>query len=156
MGTKSAGILLYRFKNHFPEVLLVHPGGPFWAKKDLNSWSIPKGEFTDEEDPLHAAIREFEEETGTPVSGNFIKLTPVRQKSGKLVYCYACEGDVNPTLIRSNTFEMEWPPKSGKKQLFPEIDRGEWFKISEGKRKINELQAALIDELVEKLNLPKE
>jgi predicted NUDIX family NTP pyrophosphohydrolase len=155
MEKKSAGILLYRLINHIPEVLLVHPGGPFWVKKDLNSWSIPKGEFKNGEDPLQAAKREFEEEIGTPLAGNFIELTPIQQKSGKLVYCYACEGDIDPKIIKSNTFEMEWPPKSGKKQFFPEIDRGEWFKISEGKRKINKSQVALIDQLVEQLNLSK-
>lgn len=156
MEKKSSGILLYRLINHFLEVLLVHPGGPFWVKKDLNSWSIPKGEFTDEEDPFQAARREFEEEIGTSLSGNFIELTPVQQKSGKRVYCYACEGDIDPKIIRSNTFEIEWPPKSGDNQTFPEIDRGEWFSVSEGKIKINESQSAFIDELIEKLKLPKD
>jgi predicted NUDIX family NTP pyrophosphohydrolase len=156
MGKKSAGILLYRLTNNFLEVLLVHHGGPFWIKKDLNFWSIPKGEFSDEEDPLQAAKREFEEEIGTPLSGNFIELSPVQQKGGKLVYCYASKGDIDPKIIKSNTFEIEWPPKSGEKQSFPEIDRGEWFGVSEGKIKIIESQAALIDELIKKLKLPKD
>jgi predicted NUDIX family NTP pyrophosphohydrolase len=155
MEKKSGGILLYRLTNSKLEVLLVHPGGPFWAKKDLQSWSIPKGEFTEEEDPFVAAKREFEEEIGIPLSGNFIELTPIRQKSGKTVFCYACEGDIDPKLIESNTFEIEWPPKSGIKQSFPEIDRGEWFDVVKGKLKINESQAALIDELILKLNLTK-
>lgn len=153
MEKKSAGILLYRLTNSKLEVLLVHPGGPFWAKKDLSSWSIPKGEFTDEENPFDAAKREFEEEIGIPLSGKFIELTPIRQKSGKIVFCYACEGNIDPKIIKSNSFEIEWPPKSGKKQSFPEVDRGEWFDVTQGKLKINESQAALIDELVVKLNL---
>ena len=156
MEKKSAGILLFRLTNLKLEVLLVHPGGPFWAKKDLNSWSIPKGEFTEDENPLDAAKREFEEEIGIPLSGNFIELTPVRQKSGKQVFCYACEENIDPQIIKSNTFEIEWPPKSGRKQSFPEIDRGEWFDVAKGKLKINESQAALIDELVLKLNLTKD
>ena len=156
MEKKSSGILLYRLTNLKLEVLLVHPGGPFWAKKDLNSWSIPKGEFTEDENPFNAAKREFEEEIGIPLSGNFIELTPIRQKNGKQVFCYACEGNIDPQIIKSNTFEIEWPTKSGRKQSFPEIDRGEWFDVAKGKLKINEFQAALIDELVLKLNLTKD
>ena len=151
MGKKSSGILLYRLTNSIPEIFLVHPGGPFWAKKDLHAWSVPKGEFTDEESPLNAAIREFEEETGFHLTGNFTALTPVTQKGGKKVYCYSCEGNIDPDKIRSNSFEMEWPPKSGKKQFFPEIDRGEWFDMATGKLKIIEVQAAFIDELAERL-----
>lgn len=156
MEKKSAGILLYRLTNSKLEVLLVHPGGPFWTRKDLHSWSIPKGEFTEEGDPLAAAKREFEEEIGIPLAGNFMELAPIKQKNGKTVFCYGCEGNINPKLIESNTFEIEWPPKSGIKQSFPEIDRGEWFDITEGKLKINESQAALIDELISKLNLTKD
>jgi len=148
MEKKSAGILLYRLKNNLPEFFLVHPGGPFWAKKDLGSWSIPKGEFTDEEDPLTAAKREFHEETGTELTGEFIELKPVKQKSGKVVYAWALQSDIDPDKIFSNTFEIEWPPRSGKMQSFPEIDRGEWFSISVAKEKINQSQSALIDELV--------
>jgi len=148
MDKKSAGILLYRLTNSKLEVLLVHPGGPFWAKKNLQSWSIPKGEFTEEENPFAAAKREFEEEIGIPLSGNFIELTPIRQKSGKR--------NIDPKLIESNTFEIEWPQESGIKQSFPEIDRGEWFDVTKVKLKINESQAALIDELILKLNLTKD
>ena len=151
MAKNSSGILLYRLANSILEVFLVHPGGPFWARKDLHAWSIPKGEFTDEESPLGAAIREFEEETGFHLAGDLTALTPVIQKGGKKVYCYSCEGNIDTDKIKSNTFEMEWPPKSGKKQFFPEIDRGEWFDAATGKLKIIEAQAAFIDELVERL-----
>jgi predicted NUDIX family NTP pyrophosphohydrolase len=148
MPKKSAGILLFRFVNSEPEVFLVHPGGPFWAKKDLNSWSVPKGEFDDGEDPLDAARREFEEETGiTLTADDFIQLIPIRQKSGKQVFCYACKGDLDVLSIRSNTFDIEWPPESGSRKSFPEIDRGEWFAFPEAKRKIIESQAGLIDQL---------
>jgi predicted NUDIX family NTP pyrophosphohydrolase len=153
---KSAGILLYRLKNKALEVLLVHHGGPFWAKKDLASWSIPKGEFTEEENPLEAAKREFQEETGLDLTGDFIELTPIKQKSGKLVYGWAVAGDIDPAQIKSNTFEMEWPPKSGKRQSFPEIDKGEWFSVPESKLKILEPQTALIDELISILKLTPE
>jgi len=156
MVKKSAGILLYRIKNKFFEVFLVHPGGPFWAKKDLGAWSIPKGEFTEDEDPLDAAKREFEEELGISCSGEFIPLTTITQKSGKIVYVWALEGDIDLNQIKSNTFKMEWPPKSGKKQEFPEIDRGEWFSVSEAKQKINENQVALIEELMSKLDFNEE
>ncbi len=144
---KSAGILLYRIKNSGFEVFLVHPGGPFWAKKDMNAWTVPKGEFTDEEDPLVAAKREFEEETGKSVKGDFLELKPVIQKGGKQVFCYACKGDIDPGAIKSNTFEMEWPPRSGKMQSFPEIDRGQWFDSAEAKIRIIESQSAFVDEL---------
>lgn len=156
MVKKSAGILLYRLTNQILEVLIVHPGGPFWAKKDLGVWSIPKGEFTDEENPLDAAKREFIEEIGIDISGDFIELTPIKQNSGKFIYAFAAQGDINPKTIKSNTFEMEWPPKSGKKQIFPEIDKGEWFNILQAKQKLLGPQAALIDELANKLNLTDE
>lgn len=126
MSKQSSGILLYRQKNDQLEVLCVHPGGPFWKKKDLGAWSIPKGEFEDE-DALLAAKREFEEETGIPIDGEMVALTPQKQKGGKVVYAWAVEGDLNPEDIRSNTFELEWPPKSGKRQQFPEIDKAEWL-----------------------------
>ena len=145
---KSAGILLYRKINKNPEVFLVHPGGPFWQKKNLGAWTIPKGELDDEEDALSAAKREFEEETGTSLSGSFHTLTPVKQKSGKVVYAWALEGDLNAEKIVSNTFEIEWPPKSGKKQSFPEIDKAQWFNLADAKQKINSSQANLIDELI--------
>jgi predicted NUDIX family NTP pyrophosphohydrolase len=148
MGKTSAGILLYRFKGKEIQFFLVHPGGPFWAGKDSKSWSVPKGEFK-EEDPFDAAKREFEEETGSIVSGDFIKLTPVRLSSGKTVFCYGVEGNIDSTQVKSNTFEIEWPPKSGKKQSFPEIDRGGWFNADEASEKIIAAQAPLIDELTE-------
>jgi len=151
-NTKSAGILLYRFRNESPEVLLVHPGGPFWAKKDLGAWSIPKGEFDDDEDALDAAKREIEEETGIKVSGKFIELSPVRQKSGKWIYAWALEKDVDPEFITSNNFEIEWPPKSGMKKSFPEIDKAAWFNADEARKKIIEGQSPLLGELLIKLN----
>ena len=153
MPKKSAGILLYRLHNKLPEILLVHPGGPYWLKKDDEAWTIPKGELNEDENPLDAAIREMEEETGIKVGGHFIELTPVKQKSGKLVYAWALEYDFNPAEIKSNTFEIEWPPKSGKKKTFPEIDKAAWLGIDEARKKINPAQVALIDELEKKLQL---
>jgi len=120
MLKQSAGILMYRFKKKVLEVFLVHLGGPYWEKKDLGAWSIPKGEFTHEEDPLEAAKREFKEETGFAVEGRFIPLTPIKQKSGKVVYVWAVEEDCDPKAIKSNTFFLEWPPRSGMQQGFPE------------------------------------
>lgn len=152
---KSAGILVYRLRSKAIEVFLVHPGGPFWKNKDDGAWSIPKGEYTEDEDPLEAAKREFEEETGIPCDGDFIKLEPVKQKSGKLVLAWALEKDIDPDKIKSNLFSMEWPPKSGKMQEFPEIDKGKWYDLNEAKQKINSSQAAFIDQLVEKLKLSK-
>lgn len=152
MAKKSAGILLYRLTNKILEVLVVHPGGPFWANKDFGAWSIPKGEFNDDENPLDAAIREFEEEMGVRISGEFIPMTPVKQNSGKVVYAFALEHDFDTSKIRSNTFTIEWPPKSGKQQEFAEIDKGEWFDFQLCKQKLNEFQAAIVDELAKKLN----
>ncbi len=150
MNKKSAGILAYRFNRSVLEVFLVHPGGPFWEKRDKGVWSIPKGEFTDEE-PLQAALREFGEETGVHVEGNFQQLTPIKQKSGKVIYIFALETD-NPILeITSNLFEMEWPPHSGIKQKFPEVDKGGWFTIVEALQKIVPGQAGFILELQRKL-----
>lgn len=151
MAKQSAGILLYRLIDNLPEIFLIHPGGPFWKNKDEGVWSIPKGEVADDEKALDAAIREFEEETGTKLSGEFIALTPVKQKSGKMVYAWALEGDTDASKIICNTFTMEWPPKSGKFQSFPEADKAEWFFINEAKQKINPSQAALIDELIQKI-----
>lgn len=147
MASQSAGILLYQKMNGNLEILLVHPGGPFFKNKDSGSWSIPKGEFSDNEEPLTAARREFEEETGQKIDGNFIRLSPVKLKSGKKVYAWAIEGNIDHHTIVSNLFEIEWPPKSGRKQSFPEIDRAEWFDIKEARLKINAAQAAFIDEL---------
>lgn len=144
----SAGLLLYCFQNKELQVFLVHPGGPFYKKKDAGAWSIPKGLVDNNEVLLETAKREFEEETGFPVSGKFIELTPIKQKSGKLVYVWALEKNVDAEKIKSNLFELEWPPKSGKKQKFPEVDKAAWFSIKEAKEKINPAQASLIDELV--------
>lgn len=151
MCKKSAGILLYRLQNDDWEVLLVHPGGPFWAKKDLGAWSIPKGEFDENENPLDAAKREVEEETGIKVQGDFIELTPVKQKNSKLIYAWALRGNFDAAQIKSNTFEIEWPPKSGKEKSFPEVDKAAWFNIEEAKKKITEGQLPLINEIETKL-----
>lgn len=147
MSKKSAGILLYRFRNKHLEVFLVHPGGPFFLKKDAGAWSIPKGEFLDEEEGLAAAKREFLEETGFNLHGKFVELAPVKQKSGKIVYAWAIEGDLDEKKIQSNVFEIEWPPKSGKLKKFPEIDKGDWFDIETAKLKMNPAQAELLEEL---------
>jgi len=149
MAKQSAGILLFRKSDDVLQVFLVHPGGPFFKNKDLGSWTIPKGEFLDDEDALVAAKREFLEETGQPVEGNFIALNPVSLKSGKKVYAWAVEGDIDHETIVSNLFEMEWPPKSGKKQSFPEIDKAAWFDIETAKLKINLGQVGLIESLVD-------
>jgi len=147
MARRSAGLLLFRRRNHELEVLLIHPGGPLWVKKDEEAWSIPKGEIEDGEDPLAAARREFNEELGSPVSGEFIELAPIRQASGKLVHAWALEGDFDPATLTSGLFSMEWPPRSGRQQHFPEVDRAEWFTIGEARRKINKAQIALLDQL---------
>ena len=151
MASQSAGILAYRWNNHAIEFFLVHPGGPFWAKKDIGAWSIPKGEFDPGEDPLTAAQREFTEETGQTIKGNFKPLSPVKQKAGKIIHAWLVEGEVDISSIVSNTFEMEWPPKSGRRQAFPEIDKGGWFDAATAKNKINEQQAALITEALQLL-----
>ena len=137
-------MLLYRVREGILEVFLVHPGGPFWAKKDLGAWSIPKGEIDEGEEPLEAARREFEEETGFTPEGMFRELTPVRQRSGKIVHAWAVEGDCESAAIRSNTFTMEWPPRSGRQQKFPEVDRADWFSISEARERILDAQRALL------------
>lgn len=147
-GKQSAGILLYRIIDGALEVFLVHPGGPFFKNKDEGSWSIPKGEFLDDEEALAAAKREFEEETGQPVNGEFIELGNIRQKSGKVVYGWALEGDIDHEGILSNTFEIEWPPRSGRQITIPEIDRAGWFEPDMAKQKINPAQVAFIDRLV--------
>ncbi len=143
----SAGLLLYRKNKNMLEVFLVHPGGPLWKNKDEGVWSIPKGELNENEDPLQAAIREFSEETGNRVSGRFMQLQPVVQKSGKTVLAWAIEKNIDAPIISCNNFEMEWPPRSGKFQNFPEVDRGEWFLINEAKKKINAAQVSLLMEL---------
>lgn len=149
MATKtSAGLLLYRLRDEL-EVFLVHPGGPFWAKKDAGAWSIPKGELGEGEDPLQAAIREFTEETGFTVSGDFHPLRPIRQAGGKVVHAWAVEGDCAPAELRSNSFSMIWPPKSGRMQEFPEVDRAAWFSLAEARARILAGQAGFLDELLE-------
>jgi len=153
---KSAGILLYRLLKNKPEFFLVHPGGPFWTNKDAGAWTIPKGEYDINEEPLAAAIREFSEETGHIISGNFISLTPIIQKAGKQVDAWALEGDIDTTNIRSNSFNIEWPPKSGNWKSYPEIDRAEWFDIKTAKEKINPAQVAFLEELIIKLDGPGE
>jgi predicted NUDIX family NTP pyrophosphohydrolase len=149
--SKSAGILLFRKNNKKIEFFLVHPGGPFWAKKDAGAWSIPKGEYGDDEDALVAARREFKEETGQSIDGEFIELKPLKQKGGKIVQAFAVDGDIDADNIQSNTFEMEWPPKSGKRRSFPEVDKAGWFDADTAKQKINEKQAAMIDEVLERV-----
>ena len=143
----SAGILLYRKTSNGLEVFLVHPGGPFWAKKDAGAWSIPKGEFAEDEDPLTAAKREFAEETGFALDGEFMELDPVKQRAGKIVHAWAHEGDVDAADITSNTFTMEWPPKSGRMAEFPEVDRAEWFPIDLAREKLTTGQLPLLDQL---------
>jgi len=149
----SAGFLLYRIRSAALEVFLVHPGGPFWAKKDAGAWSIPKGEFEEGADPLESAKREFLEETGSAIDGKFIALTPLK-RSGKRVHAWAVEGEIDAASVRSNSFSMEWPPRSGKQQDFPEVDRGEWFTIPAAREKLMAGQRAFLDELEKELRLP--
>lgn len=148
MTKQSAGLLMYRKRNQSIQVLLIHPGGPFWAKKDLGAWSMPKGEFGQEEDGLKAARREFEEETGSLPTGRFFRLGAVKQPSGKVIHAWAFEGDLDAKKIKSNTFSLEWPPQSGKQQEFPEADRAEWFDIDLAREKITRGQLEFIDELL--------
>ncbi len=149
MARRSAGILLHRSgPGGEREVLLVHPGGPFWAKKDLGAWSIPKGEHADDEDPQVCALRELEEETGARVGADGLAdLGEIRQRGGKVVRAWAAEGDLDAAQLRSNTFTLEWPPRSGRMQEFPEVDRAEWFSIQEARRRILPAQAELLDRL---------
>ena len=147
MAKRSAGILLYRIKAKKPEVLLVHPGGPFWKNKDEGAWSIPKGEYNDDEDPLQAAKREMEEELGKKAKGEFRPLNPVKLKSGKVIHAWSCQDDFDPGQLKSNLFEMEWPVKSGKMQSFPEVDRAEWFDLQTARERINPGQIPFIVQL---------
>ena len=150
MPRRSAGILLYRRSAGTLEVLLVHPGGPFWAKKDLGAWSIPKGEYEEGEDPRACALREFEEELGAlPPAGPLVELGTAKQSAGKMVTAWAAEGDVDAAAARSNTFTLEWPPRSGVMREFPEADRAEWFEVDEARRRINPAQAVFLDRLLE-------
>jgi len=143
---------MFRRKQGRLEVFLVHPGGPFWINKDNGAWSIPKGEYAPEEDPREAATREFKEETGLDADGPLLELTAIRQ-SGKDVRAWAFEGDCDPAAVTSNTFSMEWPPRSGRRQTFPEVDRAAWFEIEEAKRKILKGQAGFLVDLAHKLGL---
>ena len=147
----SAGLLLFRRVPGAFEVLLVHPGGPFWAKKDDAAWSIPKGEIGEGEAPFDAAVREFEEEMGTAVGGDFIPLPACRQAGGKLVLAWAVEADFDTARLRSNTFTMEWPPRSGRRRSFPEIDRAAWFPLDVARQKVVRGQQGLLDELESRL-----
>lgn len=155
MGYKlSAGVLLYRLRSGEPQVFLVHPGGPFWEKKDEGVWSIPKGVYEEGDDPLTTAKREFQEETGSEVSGEFRALTPLTQPSGKVVSAWAMEGDLDATTVKSNTFSLEWPPHSGTMQEFPEVDRGGWFDLPTARMKLQSGQRGFLDQLQQLLNLP--
>lgn len=148
---KSAGILMFRTRQDRLEFFLVHPGGPFWANKDLGAWSIPKGAFEEPEDPLQAAIREFGEETGTIPAGKFLELPPVVQKAGKMVLAWAVEGNIDTDRIQSNHYRVEWPPKSGNWRSYPEVDKAGWFTEQEAREKINPAQAVFIDALQQQL-----
>jgi predicted NUDIX family NTP pyrophosphohydrolase len=153
-GKRSAGILLFRRRDGELEVLLVHPGGPFWTSKDLGAWSIPKGEHDPDEDARACALREFEEETGSaPSPGDLADLGEVRQKAGKVVHAWAVEGDLDPAAIRSNTFTIQWPPRSGQMKEFPEVDRAEWFALDAARERINPAQAAFLDRLSDRFEL---
>jgi predicted NUDIX family NTP pyrophosphohydrolase len=152
---RSAGILLFRRSGAKPEFLLVHPGGPFWAKKDAGAWSIPKGQIEDEEEPRACAIRELEEELGAAPEldpERLIELGSIKQRAGKVVEAWAAEADFDPATLASNTFAMEWPPRSGKQQEFPEVDRAEWFDLEGAREKILPAQAELLDRLLEQLD----
>jgi predicted NUDIX family NTP pyrophosphohydrolase len=143
---KSAGILAFRKSGKLWEVFLVHPGGPFWKNKDEHGWSVPKGEFTEEENPLDAALREFKEETGLTVTGSFNRLEPVRQPGGKIVHVWAVEAELNPGEVRSNTLTMEWPPRSGKEIEVPEVDKAEWFPLQVAYQKIHKGQVPVLEQ----------
>jgi predicted NUDIX family NTP pyrophosphohydrolase len=152
MTKQSAGLLMYRRRNGVLEFFLVHPGGPFWAKKELGAWSLPKGEFGADEDPFAAARREFKEETGLHATGDFIALPPIKQPGGKVLYAWAFEGDCEPEAIHSNTFSLEWPPRSGRQQEFPEVDRAGWFHFEEAIARILKGQAGFLEALHELLS----
>jgi predicted NUDIX family NTP pyrophosphohydrolase len=151
MSVYSAGILLYRLRDNAVEVLLAHPGGPFWAGKDLGAWSIPKGQSEENEDPLQAAKREFREETGFEVDGQFVDLGTIRQPSRKMIQIWALEHDMDADRLQSNEFALEWPRKSGIMMQFPEIDRAEWFDIERARQKIHKGQAGFLDRLISKI-----
>src|SRR5436305_1032193 len=145
MAKRSAGLLMFRRVSDELEVFLVHPGGPLWAKKDKGAWTIPKGEYDEDENPLDAARREFEEETGFPATGEFIALGSIKQKSGKIVTAWAFHGDCDPDKLTSNTCEIEWPPRSGRRLEIPEVDRGHWFNLDTARQYIRAEQEKLLD-----------
>jgi predicted NUDIX family NTP pyrophosphohydrolase len=147
MIKQSAGLLVYRKRRGTIEVLLVHPGGPFWINKDLGAWSIPKGEFSENEIPLEVAKREFLEEIGATIDSEFVPLSPVKQRGGKVIYAWAVEADLDVSQVKSNTFTIEWPPRSGKLQEFPEVDRAEWFEMDMASQKINKAQSELLRQI---------
>jgi len=153
MPKRSAGILMYRRGKQGLELLLVHPGGPFWARKDLGSWSIPKGEYSPPEDPPAVAVREFEEETGLRPRGDFLPLGEIVQPGRKIVTVFAVEGDFDPKKLKSNTFELEWPPRSGRRSTFPEVDRAEWFSPEQAREKILPGQRDFITRLIDALGI---
>jgi predicted NUDIX family NTP pyrophosphohydrolase len=155
MAKRSAGLVMYRQHEDQPEVFLVHPGGPFWAKKDLGAWSICKGEYVEGELPLEAARREFQEETGFVAQGDFIELGTVQQAGGKVVSAWAFEGDCDPSKLVSNRCQIEWPPRSGRLLEIPEVDRGEWFSIAEAKDRILKSQLSFLERLGYVLNAPE-
>lgn len=148
MSKQAAGILLYRHGPRGLEVLLAHPGGPLWARKDLGAWTIPKGQFTDTESPLAAARREFEEEMGSPPVGEFVEIGSIRQPSGKVVHVFVAASDFDVSTVRSNLFSLEWPPKSGQRAQFPEVDRAAWFSIEEARKRILKGQQPFLDRLL--------
>lgn len=154
MPSRSAGVIAYRKRNAGLEVLLVHPGGPFWRNKDLGAWSIPKGEFAGSDDPATTARREFAEELGATLTASLVGLGEIKQRGGKTVIAFAAEFDFDPSALRSNSFEIEWPPRSGKRQSFPEVDRAEWFALDVAQAKINQGQRPLLDRLAELLADP--
>ena len=152
MPKLSAGLLLYRRNGDDVQVLIAHPGGPIWSRRDIGAWSLPKGALIDGEAPYDAARREFQEETGSPVNGEFTELTPLKQASGKVVHAWAVEGDIDASSVRSNLFPMEWPPRSGKMQEFPEVDLGGWFTLDIAREKMLNGQRAFLDQLERRRN----
>jgi len=155
MPKRSAGLVMFRKRHSAVEVFLVHPGGPFWAKKDLGAWSIPKGEYLDSEEPLAVARREFQEETSFVAQGEFLELGSLQQAGGKIVSAWAFEGDCDPAKLKSNSFTMEWPPRSGRQIEVPEVDRGAWYSIEEARPRLLAAQRAFLDRLLEKIGYPE-
>ncbi|MGN6643612.1 MAG: NUDIX domain-containing protein [Verrucomicrobiota bacterium] len=151
MAKVSAGLLMYRIKDNELEFLLAHPGGPFWQNKDRGAWTIPKGEIQPGEEPLAAAKREFEEEVGFKPNGTFVELSPITQKGGKIVHAWAFEGDCDVSNIHSNTFQMEWPPRSRRFQECPEVDRASFFRLAEARQRINAAQISFLEELTRRM-----